>query len=78
MRHKLLSLFILTSIFFTTAAYSATYYVATNGSASGNGSSGSPWTLERAGEPGSNAAPASGDTVIVKNGTYTATVRGGF
>lgn len=46
----------------------ATYYISTTGNDStGNGSSGNPWaTIGKFGSSG-----ASGDTLIIKNGTYT-------
>ena len=44
-----------------------TYYVATNGSDSGNGTSGSPWrTISKAMK--ANLKP--GDDVVVRSGTY--------
>ena len=47
-------------------AYGATYYVATGGSDSANGSSGTPWaTLQHAVN-----TISSGDTVIVRSGTF--------
>lgn len=50
----------------------ATYYVATTGNDSNNGSSGSPWrTFARANSTTATPRVQSGDTVIIKNGVYT-------
>ena len=54
------------TINFSSIAYGATYYVATNGNDTGNGSSGSPWRTIQKGVNTVNA----GDTLIVKAGTY--------
>jgi hypothetical protein len=57
----------------TTGAASATvYYVAPSGSDSNPGTSASPWaTIQRAVNIGQNPQVVSGDTIIVKAGTYT-------
>lgn len=48
----------------------ATYYVATNGNNGNNGSSASPWaTIQHAVD-----TAAAGDTIIIKDGTYTEVV----
>lgn len=53
----------------------AIYYISPNGNDStGNGSNGNPWkTIGKA-----NNSIAAGDTVILKNGTYSAVVNGAF
>lgn len=56
-------------LFFATSALGATYYVATTGSDSNPGTEGRPWlTIQKA----ANTVDP-GDTVIVKDGTYTDT-----
>jgi acetyltransferase-like isoleucine patch superfamily enzyme len=52
-------------------ANAATYYISTTGSDSGNGSSGQPWATFAHAWTGM----ASGDTLIVKDGTYTQQIR---
>ena len=57
---------ILVSFLFTSPAYGAEYYVATNGSDSNNGSISSPWaTFDHA-----MGVLQAGDTLIAKAGTY--------
>lgn len=53
---------------FASSAFGTTYYISTTGNDStGDGSNGTPWrTLSKAG-----TVATGGDTVIVKNGTYT-------
>lgn len=58
---------VLASLFLTTIANAATYYVSPSGVDTNAGTSGAPWkTLQKA----ANTAVA-GDTVIVRDGTYT-------
>lgn len=48
----------------------STYYVATDGNDSNNGSSGTPFlTIQKAAD-----VVSAGDTVIIRDGTYTTTV----
>jgi hypothetical protein len=66
----------ITSCVFVGGAAATNHYVASNGTASGNGSITSPWDLQTALNQPSSVQP--GDTIWVRGGTYVSAISDGF